>query len=254
MVPPTRTRTSTLAAATVAVLVLLAGCVGAGSPAVAAQSGTTNADTPTESTVAVGSSATVEAAPDLAVVHVSVEATADSAESARSTVAADAERMRAALHEAGVPDENVSTVAFNVYPEYDYSDETRELVGYRAVHAYRVEVATDRAGEAIDVAVGNGATGVSGVSFTLSDEARQELRQEALTQAVANARADAETVATAADATLGDARTISTSTGGGGHPIPFAEARADGAAGGATVVEPGTVRVTASVAVVYDME
>lgn len=245
-------RTRSLTAVAVAVLVFLAGCAGVGAPSVAAQSGTGDTDGATpDPSVTVSSSATVEAAPDLAVVHVAVEATADSAEEARATVAEDAERMRTALREAGISDENVSTVAFNIYPEYDYSDESRELIGYRAVHAYRIEAAPDRAGEVIDVSTGNGATSVSGISFTLSDETRQELRQEALTQAVENAHADAETVAAAADATLGDARTISTSNGGGDYPIPFAE-RSD--AGGGTVVEPGTVRVTASVTVVYDLE
>jgi hypothetical protein len=238
----------TMTAVVAAVLVLLAGCVGAGSPSVAAQSVEASADE-RGSTVTVGASATVEAAPDLAVVRVAVEATAESAEEARASVAADAERMRAALREAGVPDANVSTEAFSVYPQYDYSDDTRELVGYRAVHAYRIEVAPDRAGEAIDVAVGNGATSASGVSFTLSDAAEQELRQEALTAAMGNARADAETVAAAAGATLGDARTISTSNGGSVGPFPAFESRSD--AGGSTVVEPGPVSVTASVTVVY---
>ena len=244
--------TRTAAAVAAAVLVLLAGCMGAGSPSVAAQTdGTEPTNESPNPTVTVGASASVEAAPDLTVVRVAVEATAESAEEARSTVAAAAERMRAALRDAGVPDENVSTEAFNVYPQYDYSDETRELVGYRAVHAYRVEVAPDRAGEVVDLAVGNGATSVYGVSFELSDQARQDLREEALTAAVENARADAETVAAASNASLGDVRSISTSDGGDGGPIPFAEDR--GAGGASTVVEPGTVRVTASVTVVYDL-
>jgi len=100
--------------------------------------------------------------------------------------------------------------------------------------------------------VGNGATSVPGVSFTLSEAVSGELRQEALTAAVESARADAETVASAADASLGDVRSISTSDGGG--PTPYYESRDDvGGGGGSTVVEPGTVRVTASVTVVYEL-
>ena len=246
-------RTNGLAAAAVAALVLLAGCTGVGIPGAAGDDGATTGTGSEHRTVTVEASATVEAAPDLAVVRVAVEATADSAEAARAAVAEDAERMRAALREAGVPDANVSTEAFNVYPEYDYSDEERELVGYRAVHAYRIETVPDRAGETIDVAVGNGATSVSGVTFTLSDATRGELRQEALTAAVENARSDAETVASAADTSLGDVRTVSTS-GGDGGPIPVYETRGDAGGGGSTVVEPGTVSVRASVTVVYDLE
>ena len=250
MATGTGTGTRTLVTAAVAALVLLAGCTGAGTPSVAAQSGSTDADDTTP-TVTVGASATVEAAPDLAVVRVAVEATAESAEAARAAVAEDADRMRAALRDAGVPDADVSTEAFNVYPEYDYSGESRELVGYHAVHAYRIEAAPDRAGEVIDVAVGNGATSVAGVSFTLSEATRDELRGEALSAAVENARTDAETVASAAGTSLGDVRSISTSGDGGVGPVPVYETRND--AGGSTVVEPGTVRVSASVSVVYEL-
>lgn len=246
---PMAVPTRALTAAAVAALVLVAGCVGAGSPSVAAQEGDDSATN--TSTVTVGASATVEAAPDLAVVRVAVEETAESAEAARAAVAEDAERMREALRESGVPDGNVSTEAFDIRPQYDYSGDERELVGYRAVHAYSIETAPERAGEVIDVAVGNGATSVSGVSFTLSDEARQELRQEALTAAVENARADAETVAAATATTLGEVRTVSTSNDGGAGPSPVYETRAD--AGGSTTVEPGTVSVSASVTVVYEL-
>ena len=66
--------------ALVAVLVLLAGCAGAGTPSVAGGSDGTTGATSGNSTVTVGASASVEAAPDLAVVRVAVETTAESAE------------------------------------------------------------------------------------------------------------------------------------------------------------------------------
>jgi hypothetical protein len=159
--------------------------------------------------------------------------------------------MRTALREAGVPDERVTTEGFNIYPQYDHRDDDRDPDGYRAVHAFRIEVAPDRAGEVIDTAVGNGATSVSGVQFTLSEERQQDLREEALVIAVENARADAEAVAGAAGVSVGEVRSLSTSNAGGG-PVPFAEARAD-TAGGSTVVEPGEVSVRASVSVVYEV-
>ena len=61
--------------ALVAVLVLLAGCAGAGTPSVAGGSDGTTGATSGNSTVTVGASASVEAAPDLAVVRVAVETT-----------------------------------------------------------------------------------------------------------------------------------------------------------------------------------
>jgi hypothetical protein len=243
-------RPRTLTTLTVAALALLAGCVGAASPTALTDGGASQSVNATETPgISVSSSATVEAAPDLAVVRVAVEAEADTADEARAQVADATERMRTALRDAGIDDENVTTEAFNVYLQYDYRNEEREPDGYRAVHAYRIEVAPDRAGEVIDAAVGSGATQVSGVQFTLSDDRRQDLREEALVLAVENARADAEAVAGAAGVSVGSVQSISTSSDFG--PVyPFAEARASDA-GGSTVVEPGPVSVTASVNVVY---
>ncbi|MFC7229173.1 SIMPL domain-containing protein [Salinirubellus salinus] len=243
-----------IGAALVALLVLLAGCVGAGSPTPLAQSTAETTEQTADSTpsISVSGAATVEAAPDLAVVRVAVEREADTADRARGDVATAVEEMREALRDAGVPDANVTTESFGVFPQYQYDDGERTLDGYRAVHSFRIEVSPDRAGEIVDVAVGNGADRVAGVAFTLSEEKRAELRQEALTLAVENARTDAETMAAAAGVSVGPVQSLSTSNSVGPvSPVEFA--RGD-AAESRTVLEPGDVSVTASVSVVYGID
>jgi hypothetical protein len=234
-------------ATTVAALVLLAGCV-----APLQTDGGTDARVdgiPTTISVSGTGEATAEA--DLAVLSVAVTATADSANAAREQVATDADRMRQALRDAGVPDDAVTTTAFRVGVEYDYSGETRDVVGYRAVHAYRVEVAPDRAGELIDVAVGNGASEVSNVSFTLTEETRADLRQQAIERAMDAARQDADTVAAAADLSVVGVQSASTQA----DVRPFAERSvADDSGGAATTLEPGPVTVSATVSVTYEAE
>lgn len=233
-------------------LVVLAGCLGGAAPLnnAALSNGT---DGPEGPTISVSSSGSVDAAPDLAVVYLSVEAEADSAEAARAQVASDATRMRDALRDAGISDDAVTTTGFAVHIVYDYSNEGREVVGYRAVHSYRVEVSPEEAGTVIDTAVGNGATRVSGVQFTLSDERRQELRAQALEEAMTSARADADAIAGASDLTVSGVHSVSTSNGGGG-PIYYDRAVAEAGDGASTVLEPGDVTVTASVSVVYTAE
>jgi hypothetical protein len=229
----------------VLVLVALAGCVG---PIQTDASTDADGDAPT---VSVSANGDVSAEPNLAVIRVSVDARADSADAARGQVADGVSRMRNALRGAGVPDDAVTTTAFHVSPEYDYAKDRRELLGYRAVHAFAIEVSPDRAGEVIDVAVGNGATAVEGVRFTLTDERRAELRQQALTEAMNAARTDADTIASAADMEVTGVKTASTSA----QFVPYADAREVAAggsgAGGRTVVEPGPVTVSASVSVTY---
>jgi uncharacterized protein YggE len=122
-----------LVAVALVVLVLLAGCTAP------LQTAARDGDL-TGSTISVSASGSASADPDLAVVHVDVESTADTANAARGQVARDVERVRTALSDVGVPDAAVTTTTFGIAPVYNYSRGERELVGYRAVHALAVEI------------------------------------------------------------------------------------------------------------------
>jgi hypothetical protein len=229
----------------VALLVLLAGCAGP------LQTTTMAADA-TEATgtaLTTTGTGTMDADADLAVVSVAVVSTAASADDARGQVASDVERMRSALRDASVPDDAVTTASYAVYPQYDYRNGERVEDGFRAVHAFRIETAPVRAGEVVDLAVGNGASEVQGVSFTLTDETRATLRSQAIERAVVAARADADAMAGAAGLSVTTVETMTTS--GGYTPVErfeVAEATADGAR---TTFEPGPVSVSVTVQVTY---
>lgn len=230
-------------ALTLVATVLLAGCVGSSPLQTGASAG--DASGPT---IAVSATGSASADPDLAVVRVSVEATAGTANDARARVASDVESVRTALADAGIPDANVTTTAFGISPVYDYSRDERELVGYRAVHSLAVETAPGRAGELIDLTVGAGATSVDGVQFTLSDERRADLRATALDRAMSAARTDADGIAAAADLSVTGVRHAAT----GAEFTPFPAARfEDAASGGETVLQPAPVSVTVTVDVTY---
>jgi hypothetical protein len=204
-------------------------------------------------TITVSGDGEVSTEADLAVLTVAVTATASSADDARAQVAERSETMRQALRDAGVPDDAVTTAYFRVGPQYNYDGKARNVTGYQAVHAYTVEVAPDRAGEVIDVAVGNGADEVQGVTFTLTDETRADLREEALNAAMDAARTDADTLADAANLTITGVHSVSTS--GGFTPVGTRVAYETADAGGAsTSFEPGPVTVTATVSVTYEAE
>jgi len=229
-----------LLAAVTALLFVTAGCL----------AGTQTAPETTASTISVSAAGEVSAPPDLAVVRVAVVATADTADAARGDAATDVDRARAALGELDLPDGAVTTAYFAVSPEYD--DKGREIVGYRAIHALEIEAPVDdEAGVVVDAAVGAGADSVDGVTFTLRDETRRELRADALDAAMASARADADAVAATEDLTITGVRSISMS----GDDVPFfARAEAADAADGRTSFDPGPVTVTARVDVTYTIE
>lgn len=232
--------------AVLVLVVLMAGCFGAQSPA----SQTENP--PANTTISVGATAEVSAPPDLALVRVAVVATGPDAESVRSRVAANASRMREALRDTGIPDDQIHTTSFHLHAIRDRTEEGREIVEYRAEQSFEIETSVDGAGTVIDTAVMNGANQVDGVQFTLTDETRRNLRQEALDQAVRNARSDADVIASASGIEIVGTQSVST-----GHVgvQPFERHFADGNGGGGGIeVDPGPVTVSATVSVTYRAE
>lgn len=244
---PSRLTRTTMLPLGIGLLLVLAGCLGPLQTAPGTGTGTDTASAGTTlSTTGTGS---VDADADLAVVSVAVTATAASADAARGQVAADVERMRTALRDAGIPDDAVTTTSFTVSAEYDYEGGERTERGFHAVHSFRIETAPDRAGEVVDLAVGNGVNQVQGVSFTLADDTRADLRAQAIERAVTAARADADAMASAAGLSVTSVETMSTA--GGFVPVGrfgVAESAADGAR---TTFEPGPVSVSVTVQVTY---
>lgn len=191
-------------------------------------------------TITVGATGTSSAPPDLAVVDVAVEASASSADAARSTVAESAAGMRDALAGVNVSDDQIRTTHFVTRTERD--DET---VTYRATHGFELRVPVDDAGSVVDTAVAGGATRVDGVRFTLAGETVRELRSDAIEEALLSARTDADVVASATGSEVTAVRSVQT-TDGGVAPVLSEAGRGDG-----TTFEPGPVTVTAHVTVTY---
>ncbi|WP_254543244.1 SIMPL domain-containing protein [Halomarina pelagica] len=249
--PSRTTRTNVTLAGALALLLVTAGCLSTATPGAGAPSIENG-----RNAVSVTGTGTVEAAPDRAELHLAVVATAESADAARERAAEDAARLREALRAAGVPDDAVETVGYSLGAEYDYGEKRREVVGYRAVHTYRVTLSdVDAAGSVVDAAVENGAARVSSVRFTLSEERREKLRARAIERAMDRARSDAEAVAAAGDLTLGGIESASTVDHGLPRPVYAEAAVAAGSDGGAkTRFDPGRVAVTATVTVDYAIE
>lgn len=242
-------RRAFLAPLAVALLVLTAGCVGQSAPL--AQSG--SGDQSDRRTITVSASGEASQAPDVATVHVTVETRADDADTARGSLADDAAAVRQALLDAGVAEDDIRTTQYAIHPEYDHSTDERTVTGYRGVHAYEITVRNpDDAGRVIDTAVGAGADRVSSVRFGLSDDARQTLREAAIQDAMANAKADATALATAGDVSLGTVHDAAISTNYRAYDrVAYAEA---GDAGGTTKIDSGPVRVTVQVTVRYQID
>jgi len=281
-------RRETLVATGTAVATALAGCLGtndetgtnsidANDGGEASQDGANSTvvdENGASRTVIVSASGEVDGEPDLAVLHVGIESVADSAGVARDELASGAEDLTNALREYGIPDENISTRRFRIHERLDRQrmeedgvrpdnrEKAEEYITYHGTHSFTIEVENvDEVGEVIDVAVEAGADEIGHVTYTLSEEKRSDLREEALREALGSAREEADVIADEISAEVVEA-TIVDASEGRVSPVRRNVEFGDGAAAETpasepappTAVESGDVTVTADVDVRYEIE
>jgi uncharacterized protein YggE len=171
--------------------------------------------------------------------------TVSQARTATAALAASSQaatRVVSALRQAGVDRNDIQTSEISLSPRMN--DNGDEIVGYTATNTVTANV--DRladAGNVVDAAVGAGANQVYGPNLLASDQAAAY--RSALKAAVAEARAKAETLASATGRSLGQITAISEG-GAGPQPLPVAGARDS-----ATQIEPGTPKIEATVSVTF---
>ena len=149
--------------------------------------------------------------PDRVSVLVNIQTRATTAVAAAAT---NAQRTRAvldALGRLGLPKDQLSTEGYSAYPEmtYDRDGGTPRVTGYVVTNSVRAESKRiDQAGAIIDAALGAGANLINSLSFYATSI--DEPRRQAISLAVASARADAEAMAQAAGGRLGALLELST--------------------------------------------
>jgi uncharacterized protein len=206
-------------------------------------------------TLHVSAHASVQRAPDRAVVQLAVETVAETALAATAANAAAMDRVLAALREIGIPEAHIRTTRIDLQPRYDQRREAREpvIVAYQAMNQVMVQLEDlDLVGRTVDVAVRSGANRVTGIRFELRDP--QAAYHEALRRAVAQAREEATVLAEALGETLGPVIQVST----GGIQLPPVRMEAVGislrAMDAAPPVQPGELDVTATVSITYRLD
>jgi uncharacterized protein len=193
-------------------------------------------------TVTVLGNGTVTAPPDEAVLSLGVRTEASSANDALKENATRMTAVIKALHGLGISDADIATVSVSLNPRYSHGS----ISGYTAENDISVTVHDlSRVGRAIDAAVAAGANVANGVTFQLSDP--NQGVTDALKQAVANARAKAQALASAAGANLGSVVSMTESTAQ--PPVEYAVP-----APAYTPINPGPVQVQVSVTVVWTLQ
>ncbi|MBQ3718602.1 MAG: SIMPL domain-containing protein [Methanomicrobium sp.] len=224
--------------------------------------GIASAAEPNEKVITVSGTGKVTTSPDTVIISVAVETENTDSQKAQKENAEKMAQCIDALKSIGITDSEMKTTGYSMYSYKSGSDSI--FGGDKTIYHVRntVQIKTsqiDLAGKIIDTATSNGANNVNSVRFTLSDEKSQEMREQALKAAVAQARADADAVASAMGISIVGVYYVNVDSSY--TPMVYAEtamyknaAMALGAAEDSmrvTPIESSDVDVTASVSIAY---
>jgi uncharacterized protein YggE len=210
-------------------------------------------DASMNNTISVSGSGEAMGTPDIAYISLEVDYTDANAGTAINEANTRMRAIIAALIGAGLAEADIQTASYNVFPQetYDGNGNPTGERTFRVQNSLNVTVREmGRAGEIIDVALAAGANTVNSLSYGFADS--QALESQARQQAVEDARARAQELATLFGVTLGEPIMISESVGGF-VPLPAAYNRMDIAqAGGvAPQITPGQMSVNVSISVSF---
>lgn len=160
--------------------------------------------------VQVSGLGTATGAPDLANLSLAVSVNADTVVEARNSAAETMTKVRDALEDEDIDEDDIATSHFRIHPNYEYGPEGREQKGYTVSNGLEVTVRdTDEVGTVIDAAVTAGGDHIvfNNLNFVISDTS--ELEKTAREAAVDNMADKAGQIAEFADRELGDLKIVS---------------------------------------------
>jgi len=193
------------------------------------------------------------AVPDTAQFTLGVTKTASTVQQAKEQMTQAANKIITDLKTLGVEDKNIKTVDYQVNPNYDTTSGA-QITGYTVTQTLQVSITPiEKANQAVDKATADGANQVSSLIFTLTDAEKQQLEDKARSEAIQNAKQQAQKLASQTGVRLG--RIINVQQGGGQTPFPY-EAAALSTQGKAvdnrSTLTPGENTVTVTVILSYE--
>ncbi len=191
--------------------------------------------------------------PDIAYVSIGVHTENANASEAVASNNTQSQEVAEALIGFKIDKKDIQTTNFSIYPQQQY-DQEGKVTGTRYIVDNTVFVTLrdlEKIGEVLNAAVSAGANSINSIQFDVED--KTEALSGARKAAVANARIQAEELATAAGVKLGEVQTIQTY--GVGTPVPMYEGKGGGAlvAEASVPVSPGQMILTVEVNIVYQI-
>lgn len=185
-------------------------------------------------------------APDAARIYVGVSVELTDIDEVMTQLDARIADVKAVIEGFGIDTANIQTTYFNLWQSQNW-EEGEPTTTFYASHSLTVYVEdADLVSGLIGEMVDAGANSINNVEFVISDNAA--LKSEARAKAMEQARATASELAELADAQLGSVVSVKEANGG------FMNYETGMMSMGAGGVEPGTLGVTVSLEVVFELE
>lgn len=148
--------------------------------------------------------------------------------------------------------EKLETTGISLNPVYSYKDNEQRLTGYSGTNTVSFQIETQKSGPLLDEAIKAGATKINGIRLVASESAIGEAQKQAIKEAAADAKKQADAVLGALN--LNQQEVVSVQVNGANPPQPLERAFAMSApmdakqmANASTPVVGGDQKVEASV-------
>lgn len=228
---------------------------------------------PLQRTITVNGVGTVETPPDEALLTLSVNNQAATADQAAKDNANTMSQVLSAILglsslTPGITKEDITTTDYSLTPVYTQPDKcytsntaqpqpvtcsmvTPQLIGYAVRNQIQVAVKDMTSiGRVLDAATGAGVNEVGGVAFTFTSGTYANLQKQALQKAIQDASSQAQTMADGLGVHITGVISITPAY----VYQPYINAKLNTAAGGtSTPIQTGTLQVTVNVQVVYEI-
>jgi len=153
--------------------------------------------TTSDNVLEIEGTATIKAIPDLTEIYIGIENTGSTSEEANNLNSEILENLTSGLIQEGFKQEDLKTLSFNVYQNYEWINGVRKEKGYIASHLLSVEMPaneTSKVGKVVDSVLKSGAR-VNSINFKLTSQSQSKYKAEAMKRASEDAEIKAKAVA-----------------------------------------------------------
>jgi len=207
---------------------------------------------PPQRTITVTGTGLVTLTPDLAHVYIGVHSTNASAAAAMDDNNLNAQSVIDAIQSFDVQAKDIQTTNFSIYPQPVYDDNYNQIgVTYVVDNTVYVTVRDlTKLGRLLDASFRAGANTINSISFDVSD--KTGALSQARLAAVADARKQADELTGATGVNIGDVQVISYYDSSA--PLMVEYSRSDMAAASSVPVQAGSMQISTTVTIVYEIK